>query len=425
MVNLKDYKHYHKNPRKISDEQKKHLGESLKKYGDINGIVLNKTSGEIISGNQRSDFFLSRLNDCTIEIIKEYDTPTTTGTISQGYIHLDGESFNLRVVEWDQETEELANLEANKAGGEWDASILMSKFEESTLLLAGFSSNELSEFTSELPDIERETDGDDDIPDQVPPVTVLGDLYELGGHRVLCGDCTVIRDVERLMGGVKADQLITDPPYNVDYTGKTKEALTIDNDSMSDDDFRVFLVEALKLADIHMKPGAVFYIWHADSEGHNFRGACHDIDWKVRQCLIWIKDTLVMGRQDYHWRHEPCLYGGSHLWASDRTQTTILQFARQKVNDIHPTMKPVDLITYQIKNNTKSDQIVLDLFLGSGTTLIACEKTNRICFGMELDEKYCDVIVKRYIEFCENNNIPIEIKRNGKPFDKKLFSVLR
>ena len=163
-----------------------------------------------------------------------------------------------------------------------------------------------------------------------------------------------------------------------------------------------------------MKNGAVFYIWHADSEGYNFRGACFDTDWKVRQCLIWNKQTMVMGRQDYHWKHEPCLYGwkegASHLWNSDRTQTTVLSFDRPSRNSEHPTMKPVELFSYQITNNTKGEDIVLDNFLGSGTTLIACQKTGRICYGMELDPKYVDVIVQRYVDYTGNENI----KLNGK-----------
>jgi site-specific DNA-methyltransferase (adenine-specific) len=219
----------------------------------------------------------------------------------------------------------------------------------------------------------------------------------------MCGDSTSIDAAEKLMDGHLADQLITDPPYNVAYEGKTKDALTIQNDSMSDDSFREFLRDAFTAADTVMKAGAVFYIWHADSEGYNFRGACKDAGWTVRQCLIWNKNSLVMGRQDYHWKHEPCLYGwkdgAGHLWSTDRKQVTVLEFNRPTRNDIHPTMKPVDLIEYQVLNNTKGSDIVLDLFGGSGSTLIACEKTNRNNRSMELDPKYCDVIVKRWQEY--------------------------
>lgn len=202
-------------------------------------------------------------------------------------------------------------------------------------------------------------------------------------------------------GGV--DMLLTDPPYNVAYEGGTKEKLTIQNDSMGNDQFRQFLRDAFVTADTVMKKGAVFYIWHADSEGYNFRGACQDAGWQVRQCLIWKKSSLVMGRQDYHWKHEPCLYGwkdgAGHLWATDRKQTTILEFDKPNRNGEHPTMKPVALFEYQMLNNTKGGDLVLDLFGGSGTTMLAAEKHGRHSALMELDPKYCDVIVKRWQDF--------------------------
>ena len=197
--------------------------------------------------------------------------------------------------------------------------------------------------------------------------------------------------------------LLTDPPYNVAYEGSTKEKLTIKNDNMANDQFRQFLRDAFVTADFVMKAGAVFYIWHADSEGLNFRGACVDAGWTVRQGLIWKKSSLVMGRQDYHWKHEPCLYGwkagAGHLWAADRKQTTILEFDKPSRNGEHPTMKPVALFEYQMLNNTKGGDIVLDLFGGSGTTLLAAEKHGRHARLMELDPKYCDVIVKRWEDF--------------------------
>lgn len=196
---------------------------------------------------------------------------------------------------------------------------------------------------------------------------------------------------------------LTDPPYNVAYEGKTSDALTIQNDRMDDDGFRKFLVDAYKTADAAMREGAVFYIWHADSEGYNFRGAAHDISWKVRQCIVWKKSAFVMGRQDYQWKHEPCLYGwkggAAHLWASDRKQTTVLEFDRPNRNAEHPTMKPVELFEYQMLNNTKGSDLVLDSFAGSGTTVIACEKHGRFARVMELDPIYCDVILQRYVDY--------------------------
>ena len=237
----------------------------------------------------------------------------------------------------------------------------------------------------------------------VEPRAKLGDIYQLGNHRLMCGDSTSITDVEKLMGGDLADMLLTDPPYNVDYEGKTKDKLKIENDKMDNDNFRQFLIDAFSNADMVMKAGAVFYIWHADSEGYNFRGACFDVGWKVRQCLIWNKNSMVMGRQDYHWKHEPCLYGwkdgAGHLWASDRKQTTVISFDRPTRNDLHPTMKPVPLFDYQIKNNTKGEDIVLDLFGGSGTTIMACEQNERRAYTMEFDPRYVDVIINRWEQF--------------------------
>lgn len=228
----------------------------------------------------------------------------------------------------------------------------------------------------------------------------------------MCGDSTDINDVEKLMNGAKVDLFLTDPPYNVDYQGGT--GLTIQNDNMDEDAFREFLKVSFFNANTVMKEGAVFYIWHADSEGYNFRGACYDIGWKVRQCLIWCKNTLVMGRQDYHWKHEPCLYGwkegASHLWASDRRQTTVLEFDRSSVSKEHPTMKPVGLFDYLIKNNTKKDDIVLDLFAGSGTTIIACEQNGRVAYSMELDPRYVDVIIARWEKLTGEQAERIEVE---------------
>ena len=242
-----------------------------------------------------------------------------------------------------------------------------------------------------------------EIDDTEPPVAKLGDVWQLGRHRLMCGDSTKIEDVETLMDGAQADLLLTDPPYNVAYEGGTKDKLTIQNDSMDNDSFREFLRNAFACASAVMKPGAVFYIWHADLEGYNFRAACKDIGWKVRQCLIWNKQRIVLSRQDYQSIHEPCLYGwkegAGHLWASDRKQRTILDFQRPHKADIHPTMKPVGLFDYQIKNNTKGGDIVLDLFNGSGTTIMACEQNGRVARCMELDPRYVDACIKRWENF--------------------------
>lgn len=253
--------------------------------------------------------------------------------------------------------------------------------------------------------------------DEVPNVgiegtqTKLGDLYELGNHRVLCGDATKLEDITKLMGDKKADSWITDPPYNVNYEGGT--GLKIQNDQMDDNKFLTFLTDAFVNAVTFLKAGGAFYIWHADSEGFNFRQACKNAGLIIRQCLIWKKSSLVMGRQDYQCMHEPCLYGwkdgASHLWNGDRSQTTVLEFEKPTKNDVHPTMKPVEMIAYQISNNTKGEDIILDTFLGSGSTLIASQKLGRNCYGIELDPHYVDVIVSRYVQYVGNN----KIKKNG------------
>lgn len=238
-----------------------------------------------------------------------------------------------------------------------------------------------------------------------------GDLYLIDDHRLLCGDSTSLVDVARLAGGMQVDLLLTDPPYNVDYTGGTAEKLTIKNDKKSDVDFRSFLADAFIAADSVLKPGGVFYIWHADSEGLNFRIAANAAGWRIRQCLIWVKNTFVLGRQDHQWKHEPCLYGwkhepclygwkakGAHLWLADRCQTTVLEFDKPRKNDLHPTMKPVDLMGYQITNSCPRAGVVWDSFLSSGSTMLAAHSLGRRCFGLELDPKYCAVILERMSE---------------------------
>jgi DNA modification methylase len=373
---------YKKNQKKHPKKQIEQVAASIKEFGMNQPIVVDK-NGVIIVGHGRYE---------ALKLLKWEIKPEW-----------------IKVVDLTEEQAKAYRLADNKLNeSEWDMSLVVEELKtlsEPMLDLTGFDKDLIIE-----PD-----EKDDEVPD-VPtePQSKLGDIYELGRHRVICGDSTQLEAVLALCGGVKVDMYLTDPPYNVAYTGKTKDALTIENDSMSDTGFRQFLVDAFTTADAVMKQGAVFYIWHADSEGYNFRGACHDINWQVRQCLIWNKNVMVMGRQDYHWKHEPCLYGwkdgASHLWNSDRTQTTVLNFERPTRNGEHPTMKPVELLAYQITNNTKGEDIVLDTFLGSGSTLIASEKTGRTCYGVELDPKYVDVIVQRYVDYTGNN----KIKLNGK-----------
>jgi DNA modification methylase len=245
---------------------------------------------------------------------------------------------------------------------------------------------------------------EDDCPDvRTDTISKPGDIWKLGEHLVICGDSTVQNDIQKLMGETKADMVWTDPPYNVAYKGKTKDSLTIENDEMGDEQFYKFLYDAYLNMILHTKEGGAIYVAHADSEGANFRKAMKDAGWLLKQCLIWVKQTLVMGRQDYHWKHEPILYGwapgASHNWFTDRKQTTVLEFDKPARNAEHPTMKPVELVEYCIGNSCPPGGIVLDLFGGSGTTLIAAEKLGlkaRLC---ELDPKYVDVIVARWQKF--------------------------
>jgi site-specific DNA-methyltransferase (adenine-specific) len=245
------------------------------------------------------------------------------------------------------------------------------------------------------------------------PISVLGDLYEIGEHRLLCGDSTQTDTFAKLFDNQLADLVVTDPPYNVAYEGKTKEKLTIDNDKQSDESFYQFLYDFYTALGSYTKAGGAWYVWHADSEGANFRLAMKNAGIMVKQCLIWVKQSMVMGRQDYQWKHEPCLYGwkegAAHGWYSDRKQTTILNFDRPSRNAEHPTMKPIPLFAYQIGNSSKQGDIVADGFGGSGTTMVACEQMRRKAYLVEFDPKYCDVIVARMIKL----NSELIIKRNG------------
>jgi site-specific DNA-methyltransferase (adenine-specific) len=266
----------------------------------------------------------------------------------------------------------------------------------------GFDQTELARLLN--PGVAEGLTDPDDIPEVPVEATARpGDLWELGTHRLLCGDSTNPDHMSRLMDGAEADLLLTDPPYNVAYEGRTEERLTIANDQMDDVSYGRFLQASLGAAVASLRIGGSFYCWHADSAGLIVRGACAEIGLSVRQCLVWVKSTLVLGRQDYHWKHEPCLYGwkdgAKHTWLSDRSQTTVLEFEKPHRNGEHPTMKPVPLFAYLIGNSCMPGGIVLDPFGGSGTTMIAAEQTGRRAFLMELDPHYCDVIINRWEQF--------------------------
>lgn len=306
---------------------------------------------------------------------------------------------------------------------EWNFELLAQEMEELKLAdydlsLTGFDMSEAEKLLDELhkddESEEDEFDVDEVLPDK--PITRKGDVWLLGKHRLMCGDSTSEQDMVTLMDGKKARLIVTDPPYNVDYVGKTKDALKIENDKMDDDQFYEFLLAAYKRMYEVADDGASIYVFHADSEGLNFRKAFIEAGFKLSQCCIWSKQAMVMGRQDYHWQHEPVLYGwkptSGHYWNADRKQTTLWQFDRPFRNEYHPTMKPIPLVSYPIKNSSKIGDIVLDSFGGSGSTLIACEETDRICYTMELDEKYADVIVNRFISHVGGDS-DVYLIRNG------------
>jgi site-specific DNA-methyltransferase (adenine-specific) len=384
---------YAKNARTHSDEQVAQIAGSIKEFGFNNPVLVDKDNS-VIAGHGR----LMAARKLGMDKVPVVQLGHMTEAQRKAYVLAD-------------------NRIALNSG--WDTGMLSLELQDLKddidLSLLGFDPDELDALLNPIEETEGLTDEDavPDVPDE--PKTKLGDIYILGNHRLMCGDSCSVTDMEKLVNDRQVDMWLTDPPYNVAYEGKTKDALTIQNDSMDNEGFRQFLRDAYVTADTVMKAGAVFYIWHADSEGYNFRGAAHDAGWKVRQCLIWKKSTMVMGRQDYHWKHEPCLYGwkegAGHLWATDRKQTTILEFDKPNRNKEHPTMKPVALFEYQMLNNTKGGDIILDSFGGSGTTLLAAEKNGRIAYLMELDPKYCDVIVTRWEQFTGKKAVLSELEK--------------
>lgn len=252
-------------------------------------------------------------------------------------------------------------------------------------------------------------------PDEAPaipkvPKSKPGELYELGPHKAICGDATNKADIAKLMGQDLIDMVITDPPYNVDYEGK--DGMKIKNDKMGNTQFKEFLFKSYKNYFDFAKPACPMYVFHADSEGENFRWGMRESGWAVKQCLVWVKSAFVMGRQDYQWQHEPCLYGwkpgAKHPWYSDRKQSTVVHFDRPKVNDVHPTKKPVEMLSYFIENSSKGQDIIADFFGGSGSTLMACEKTKRKCRTVEFDPIYMDVILDRWCEYTKQEAYRVE-----------------
>ena len=370
---------YVNNARTHSPEQILKLRSSLREFGFINPVIIDKNYN-IIAGH-------GRVEAAKAEGITEVPCVLVdhlTEAQKKAYILAD----NRMALDagWDEELLKV-ELEALEA-------------EAFDLSLTGFDEKELSDlFKTENQDVE---DDDYDLTKALEKASFVekGDVWVVGRHRLVCGDATNPEDVNKLMDGKRANLVLTDPPYNVGF--KSSDGLTIKNDKQKNDEFYNFLFSAFKNMVDHCEPGASAYCFHADTEGLNFRTAFSDAGFHLAGCCIWVKDSLVLGRSDYQWQHEPVLYGflknGKHSWYSDRKQTTIWNFKKPKRNENHPTSKPLDLLAYPLQNSSQENAIVIDTFGGSGSTLMACELTNRICYTMELDEKYASVILRRYVD---------------------------
>jgi DNA modification methylase len=383
---------YVNNARTHNAQQINKLRSSLREFGFINPVIIDRDFN-VIAGHGR----IMAAKEEGINEVPCVFVDYLTEAQKKAYILAD----NRMAMDagWDEELLKV-EIEALQA-------------EDFDLSLTGFDESELAGFFDTADDA-KEDDFDVDAELEKPPVTKSGDLWLLGNHRLLCGDSTKEESYTLMMNGKKANLVVTDPPYNVNYQGTAGK---IKNDNLENGKFYQFLFDAFTCMEKAMADDASIYVFHADTEGLNFRKAFADAGFYLSGTCIWKKQSLVLGRSPYQWQHEPCLFGwkknGKHQWYSDRKQTTIWEFDKPKKNGDHPTMKPVPLIAYPIKNSSMSNCIVLDPFGGSGSTLIACEQTNRICHTIELDEKYCDVIVKRYIEqvgTAEN----VSVVRDGK-----------
>lgn len=368
--NIEKIKMYENNPRN-NDGAVEYVANSIKEFGFKVPIVLDKNN-IIVAGHTRYKA-AKLLNITEIPCIIADDLS-------------DEQVKAFRLI--DNKAAELAS---------WDIDLLNLELENIKDIDMELFDFQISNILDNVVDDEYEVELPED------PKTKNGNIYKLGNHYLMCGDSTNAEDVKKLMNNQLADLIVTDPPYNVNYEGKTDNNLKIMNDNMEDNQFYSFLESAFINLYDSIKAGGSIYVFHADTEGLNFRKAMMSSGFKLAECLVWVKNAFVMGRQDYHWKHEPVLYGwkpgASHYFINDRSQSTVLEFDKPIRNEEHPTMKPIDLIAYLINNSSKKDEIVLDLFGGSGTTMIACEQTNRKAFIMELDPRYCDVIVDRWEKF--------------------------
>ena len=386
------------NPRKAlapGDPEFDKLKRSLDEFGYVEPVIWNKTTGRVVGGHQR-----------------------ITALKALGY-----EDVDCVVVELDETREKALNVALNKINGEWDQdklALLIADLDASDFdaELTGFDDEEIQAMIGSLDEAEVEDDGFDLTAALEEAAFVeRGDIWTVGRHRLACGDATNETDVQTLMGGKKANLVLTDPPYNVAF--ESSDGLKIANDKMGADSFYDFLHKAFTQMAAATEKGGSAYVFHADTEGMNFRRAFVDAGFHLSGCCIWVKNSLVLGRSPYQWQHEPVLFGwlgkGKHRWYADRKQTTVWNFDKPRKNSDHPTSKPLDLLAYPIGNSTQANAIVLDTFAGSGSTLMACEATDRMCYAMELDEKYASVILRRYAEHT-GDAAGITCKRGGKEY---------
>ena len=396
------------NPRKKlkpGDKEYQKIKNSIEEFGFADPLVVNADM-TIIGGHQRLNV-----------------------AIDLGYTEVP-----CAVVDVDKVREKALNIALNKITGEWDETLLADlltdlKEADYDLDWTGFEAAEVEQLFSNIYDKKvKEDDFDVDKELKQPCFSKLGDLWVLGPHRVICGDSTGEEVYTRLMDGQKANLVLTDPPYNCDVE---ETAGKIMNDNMGDQEFYNFLLSAYRCMHANLADDGSIYVWHADTEGLNFRKAFKDAGFYLSGCCIWKKNALVLGRSPYQWIHEPCLFGwklkGKHQWYSDRKQTTVWEYDKPRSSPEHPTMKPVQLMSYPIKNSTLTNGIVLDPFLGSGSTLIACCETERVCRGIELDPKFVDVIIRRFQSWCQEHgaNADIYVIRDGQKltFDEAVASM--
>lgn len=383
------------NPRielKPGDPEFEKLKKSISNFGYVELIVVNERTGNtVISGHQR----LSVLKNMGIDAV------------------------DCVLVDLDQESEKALNIAMNRVNGDWDKdklALLITDLQATDfdVSLTGFDPAEIDDlFKDTLKDDVHDDDFDVDEELKNPVFSKAGDLWHLGKHKLFCGDSTKKESYDVLLGNEKVQLVLTDPPYNVNYEGSAGK---IKNDNMKDEAFYQFLFDAFSRMEEAMADDASIYVFHADTEGLNFRKAFKDAGFYLSGCCIWKKPSLVLGRSPYQWQHEPCLYGwkksGKHKWFSGRKETTIWEFEKSKKNSDHPTMKPIPLLCYPIMNSSMTGCKVLDPFGGSGSTLIACDQTDRICYTIELDEKFCDVIIKRFIEQAGSDQ-DVFVEREG------------